>query len=552
MAIDYVDTPEDILLSGPKYKLVLELLTQYPVLTYPRFFSLNTGLSLSEVYEAMVMLVSKGYKIRRIDGKGIVFEFEDLETAKQQLHAQFINDLLELKPFYSPYAIGYLGSAKYTFLKHPNWPSSIQNIVLIETEDGTNELLEFSEASLSFEVLAYCIQSKDHVITNLELYNLVQCLGINIEHYEYGAIYRWFDYCKNMYGQPFISINGLGWGLADPNSSSELQHADIELKLRGTWESYLINNIDLLPCTTIGTLNGYSFYFPNFTMGYLARHAFVIVKDLEGNVIVLDFNMQNTAKRMLELFVRNNGYVDKVIAQNATHEEWWQQQVEQEAQRSIFMNGSSSKKLKIVDVTTQDGYEYAIKRLSAMLEVNGLPSVTALPEVGYVVEGYKQSRSQYIYSNVFSVLKRFIHSYRSGLGIESGLFLENSFYSEYNLRFIIVETDRLSAYAKKRLFQPGLRKTHLAIFSRAVYINGDVEYIEAAVELTALQAQALRIFKQKLTVELNTTKREEDNIRSYFKSIEKIFAEMGLAFELNTGKVLNHTATLPVPTYKEN
>ncbi len=551
MVIDYVDIPEDTLLSGPRYKQVLELLTQYPILTYPRFFSLNSPLTLNDLYEGMEVLVSKGYKIRRVDGKGIVFEFEDLEPAKEQMHAQFISDLLELRSNYSPYAIGYLGSTKYTFLKNTYWPSSIQNLVLIELEDGRVELLEFTETSLSFEVLAYCIQNPNHVITNLELYNLMQSLGVNLEHYEYGAIYRWFDYCKSMYGQPFVSINGLGWGLADPALPIEQQQENVEARLKSTWENYLLENLEYLPCSTKGTLGNYTFYFPRFTMGYLARHAYVIVKDVDGKVKIIDFNMQNTAKRMLELFVRNNGYVDKVIAQNALQEDWWQQQVEEETKRSIYMNGPDSKSLKIADITIQDGYEYAVKRLASMLQSHGLPTISALPEVGYSIEGYKQGRQRHIYCSVFNTLNRFIYSYRPGLGIESGLFLENSFYPEYNLRFILVEIDRFNSYAKKQLFQPGLRKTHLAIFSRAVYISGDVEYVDVVVELTEIQAKALRMFRDGIQVHLTGTKREQDNIRSYLKSIEKAFYEIGLVFDAGTGKVLNRTATLPVPTYIE-
>lgn len=551
MTLEYTQTPDDVLFSGPKYKHVLELLTQYPVLTYPRFFSLNTGLTLNDLYEGMEVLVSKGYKVRRVDGKGIVFDFISMVIAKEQIQAQLAVDLYELIPNYNPYAIGYLASKKYTFLKNPLWPSSIQNLVLIELEDGSLDLMEFSESSLSFEVLAYCIDNPGHVITNLELYNLMCRLGINIEHYEYGAIYRWFDYCKQFYGMPFVSIKGRGWGLIDSSLPIEEQEQDVALRLSKKWERYLTEHIEHIPCTTIGKLAGYTFYFPNFTMGYLARQAYIVVKDPSGVIRVLNLNMQNTAKRMLELFVRNNGYVDKVIAANALKEEWWQTQINQEHQRSAYMNGPNSRHLKIADLTTQDGYEYAIKRLASFLESHGLPTIVALPEVGYAIQGYQVARDSHINKSVYRHLQKYVDSYRSDLGIDSGLLVENCIFDEFDLHFILCRIDTLNEHCNQQLFQPGLRKTHLAIFNRIVYINGSINNIRVVVELTETQAEALRVFRYKATQKLQGSKRDMDNYRKYFKSIEKVFIQNGFQLEQGTGVVEKGIATLPIPAYSE-
>lgn len=551
MSLDHIQSPDRSLSSRPRYKHVLELLIQYPILTYPRFFSLNTGLSLNDLYEGMEVIASKGYRVKRIDGKGIIFNFQNLEDAKEQVQAQFTLDIFELTSTINPYAVGYLGNKKYTFIKSPFWPSSIQNLALVELEDGSLELMEFSENSLSFEVLAYCIDQPSKVITNLELYNLMCRLGINIEYYEYGAIYRWFDYCTNFYGVKFASIRGFGWGLMDCTLEEDEQEIDVANRLSTKMESYLIENIETIPCSTKGVLNGYTFYFPQLEMGSLAKQAYVVVKDKNGDIRVLNLNMQNTAKRMLELFVRNKGYVDKAISQNALQEEWWKTQIEQELKRAVFMNGETSGNLKIADLTTQDGYEYAIKRLASFLEENGLPTIVALPEVGYAIEGCQNQREQYITEVVYRALEPYALSRKLFAGVDSGFLLENIRFALEDFGLIICSVECLNRKLKGALHQPGLRKTHVALFHRNIYTGDEVTKIYVAVELTGIQAEALRAFRYSSKIKL-PTKRESDNYRRYFEAITKAFKKAKLGLESGTGVLEGGFATLPIPTLGES
>jgi len=249
-----VEIRQQLELFQPSYEDVLkEYFKWYRVLTLPVQMDLIPNINpiafKSWMRRKNKILIPKGWIFRSFLGKGIILcsVRQDLEEVEDEVNREFLQDMIVRIETKSPYKTGRFNNMEYFFFKNSNYPPSLQKLCLIGKNSGEYDLVQFFNTSMNFEIIAELIQDSEHLITNSDFSNLIQCLGVDLGLYSSRAIHDWFTYCKRRYGLPMIEINGLGWGLANPEiSDPNKQIDDIRHRLLSRCEIEVLNNNNIL------------------------------------------------------------------------------------------------------------------------------------------------------------------------------------------------------------------------------------------------------------------------------------------------------------------
>lgn len=543
------------ILQDPSYLTdqAIDLIKEREVLSYPELLNQLPSIDINKLSHRIDWLIELGHPIRRIEGKGFVYGDFTPEEATEMLRSVFVTDVLTQAEYCETYIHANVYGIEYNLIQNTTWPLGIQNLLIINSGIDNPYSIEFQERSISYKILIFLLTNPRHVITNYQLAQLVAATGGNIEYYDSLSVYRWFDYLRNTYGIPLMPVQGMGWGMTNTQIEESEQLADMEARLNSEWLRFFQEDIATINCSTVGEVAGTKFFFPKLNMGFLPRHAFVLTQDLNGEVRVFDLQTLHSVKRTFESLVRNGGYIDRYTIVKHSQEQWWQDQLLEDQQRTNFIT-SERAKAKVVDVASEDGYEYAIKRLKDFLEANDLPNL--LPhssESGYVLSSVPKVRREFIKERMLRGLRKVLGKNLIGKGYPEEYGLETyEVIKEYGLKLIVFDLATLEGKSGEEMFQPSIYKTHGAILVRDIYSAQDVYQITVAIELNSSQASFLEQFKNPSTLDIsNMTKRERDQVARILKGMVAEFVRAGFALEEGTGKIENNVATLPVPVCAE-
>jgi len=111
---------------------------------------------------------------------------------------------------------------------------------LVQPSNAKPYVLRFEEDSIAYEVMAHLVSDLYHVLTYIQLVDLMKSLKIKIEYYRYTSIYYRINQCNEYLSENCIVVKKPGIGLPNPLLPQSARTDEVEDRLKVSWEYYLV------------------------------------------------------------------------------------------------------------------------------------------------------------------------------------------------------------------------------------------------------------------------------------------------------------------------